>query len=158
MQIERRLLIVGLLMAATAPAEAQPMGMGGGRGPGMMRQGPGMVDPAAYLDGLKAKLKITAMQEAAWSTYAAAVKTHADQMKAQHQTMFEAMGTATWQERRNMMDTMFATRQQAMTAVHDAAATLSEALTPAQRQQAQGILPGLMGRGGPMMGRGSATP
>jgi hypothetical protein len=78
-------------------------------------------------------------------------------MKAQHQTMFEAMGTASWQERRNMMNDMFATRQQAMTAVHDAAAKLSEALTPAQRQEAQGILPGLMGRGGPMMGRGPAT-
>lgn len=155
MQIERRLLIAGLLMAGTVPAFAQPMGSG--RGPGTMRQGPMMADPAGYLAGLKAKLKITSAQEAAWSTYAAAVTTHADQMQAQHQTMFEAMGTASWPERCQMMNDMFATRQQAATAVHDAAAKLSEALTPAQRQEAQGILPGLMGRGGPMMGRGPAT-
>lgn len=158
MQIERRLLMAGLLFAGAMPAVAQPMGMGGGRGPGMMRQGPMMADPAAYLAGLKAKLKITPAQETAWNAYAGAVTTHAEQMKAQHQTMFEAMGTATWPERRKMMDSMFATRQQAMTAVHEAAAKLSEALSPAQRQDAQGILPGLMGRGGPMMGSGQAAP
>ncbi len=87
------------------------------------------------------------MQEDTWATYAAAVKDHATQMQAAHNTMVEAMGTATWRERRDMMNTMFATRQQAMTAVHDAAGTLAGVLTPAQRSQATGILPGMMGRG-----------
>jgi uncharacterized coiled-coil DUF342 family protein len=98
-----------------------------------------MNDPAGYLDGLKAQLKISPAQEGAWATYATAVKDHAAQMQAAHKTMFEAMGTATWQERRDMMNNMFATRQQAMTAVHDAANKLMEALTAEQR-------PG-MGRG-----------
>jgi len=153
-----RLLIAGCVTAALAalalPAQAQPMGQrgpGGSAGGGMGRHGMMMSDPASYLDGLKAQLKITPAQEDAWVTYAAAVKDHATQMQAAHKTMFEAMGTATWQERRDMMNNMFATRQQAMTAVHDAAGTLAGVLTPAQRSQATGILPGMMGSG---MGRG----
>lgn len=149
-----RLLIAGFVTAALAalalPAQAQPMGQRGPGG-GMGRHGMMMSDPASYLDGLKAQLKITTAQEDAWATYAAAVKDHATQMQAAHKTMFEAMGTATWQERRDMMNSMFATRQQAMTAVHDAAGTLAGVLTPKQRSQATGILPGMMGPG---MGRG----
>lgn len=150
-----RLLIAGCVTAALAalalPAQAQPMGQRGPGGGGMGRHGMMMSDPAAYLDGLKAQLKITTAQEDAWATYAAAVKDHATQMQAAHKTMFEAMGTATWQERRDMMNNMFATRQQAMTAVHDAADMLAGVLTPAQRSKATGILPGMMGPG---MGRG----
>ncbi len=153
-----RLLVAGCVTAVLAalalPAQAQPMGQrgpGGGAGGGMGRHGMMMNDPAGYLDALKAQLKITTAQEDAWATYAAAVKDHATQMQAAHKTMFEAMGTATWQERRDMMNNMFATRQQAMTAVHDAADTLAGALTPAQKSQAAGILPGMRGSG---MGRG----
>jgi protein CpxP len=146
--------VTASLAALTLPAQAQPMGPrgpGGGAGAGMGRQGVMMNDPAGYLDGLKAQLKISPAQEGAWATYATAVKDHAAQMQAAHKTMFEAMGTATWQERRDMMNNMFATRQQAMTAVHDAANKLMEALTAEQRRQAAGILPGM---GGPGMGRG----
>lgn len=154
-----RLLIAACMTAAIAalvlPAHAQPMGPrgpGGGMGrPGMMGGGLTMSDPTSYLDGLKSQLKITAAQEDAWATYAVAIKEHATQMQAAHQTMFEAMGTSTWEERRDMMNNMFATRQQAMTAVHDAANTLAAALTPAQKNQAAGILPGMRGPG---MGRG----
>lgn len=156
-----RLLIAGCMTAAIAalvlPAQAQPMGPrgpGGGMGrQGMMGPGSMISDPAGYLDGLKTQLKITPAQEDAWATYAAAVKDHATQMQAAHKTMFEAMGTASWQERRDMMNTMFSTRQQAMTAVHDAAEKLTGALTPAQKDQAAGILPGMMGTG-MRMGRG----
>jgi hypothetical protein len=41
-------------------------------------------------------------REDAWATYAAAIKDHANEMQAAHKTMFEAMGTATWQERRDI--------------------------------------------------------
>ena len=41
-------------------------------------------------------------QEDAWATYAAAIKDQANQMQAAHKTMFAAMGTATWQERRDI--------------------------------------------------------
>ncbi len=142
------------------PMGPGPMGSGPGGGPGggprggMMRHGAMLNDPASYLDALKARLAITPGQEGAWDTYAGTVKDAAAQMQAMHQSVYEAMGTATWQERRDMMDRMFASRQQAMTTVHDAAGKLMEALTPAQRTQAAGILPGLGGGRGPMMGRG----
>ena len=45
------------------------------------------------------------------------------------------------------MNNMFATRQQAMTAVHDAADRLAGALTPTQKSQAVGVLPGMRGPG-----------
>ena len=61
-------------------------------------------------------------------------------MQAVHKTMFQAMGTATWQGRRDLMSTLFSTRQPAM---HDAA----------EKSQAASILPG-NGRPGMRTGRG----
>lgn len=122
-----------------------PMGSGPGRGPGMM------ADPAGYLDALKAQLAITAAQEPAWGAYADVVKTSAAQMQDVRNSMWQAMDTATWQERRDMMNRAFEAHQQNFTAVHEAAAKLEPSLTPNQRAKAAAILPGLrtpMGRRG----------
>jgi len=112
-------------------------------------------DPASYLAGLKTRLGITPAQQGAWDTYATVVKNHATEMQDAHETMYEAMATATWEERRSMMNNMFATRQQMHDTVQAAAEALLPSLTPAQKSQAASILPGLMPRGGRMMGRGA---
>jgi hypothetical protein len=72
-------------------------------------------------------------------------------MQGLHQTMFESMGTASWQERRTQMNQMFDARQQASEMVRDAANKLLPALDPAQQAKARSILPGLRIRRG-MMG------
>lgn len=165
----RRVMMMGGFtafgLALATAGFAQPMGpagsgagrgpSGGPRGPGMMHGAGGMFgDPASYLDGLKTRLAITPAQEGAWNTYTSVVKTHATEMQATHATMYEAMGTATWEERRTMMNNMFDTRQQMHDSVRAAAEALLPALTPAQKSQAASILPGLIGRGGRMMGHG----
>jgi hypothetical protein len=66
-----------------------------------------------------------------------------EQMQSLHQTMFDSMGTASWQERRNMMNQMFQARKQAFDTVHEAANRLLPALDPAQKAKAQTSLPGL---------------
>lgn len=153
---------VAALMTFAVSASAQPMG--GGRGPGMMRgAGPGMMigSPDAYLDGLKTQLGITSAQDGAWNAYAAVVKQHAPQMHEARMHMFEAMNTATWAERRDMMHRAMEERQEAQTAIHAAAEKLVPSLNAAQKTKAASILPGLkppmMGggmMGGGMMGRG----
>ena len=145
------------VIAAAQPAVGPGRGMMGGGGPGMMGGGgPGMMggywNTGTYLDALKSQLSITAQEEPAWKEYADTVTGTSQQMQGLHQTMFESMGTASWQERRSMMDQMFKARQQSYGAVHDAATKLLSALDPAQKTKAQSILPGLAyGRG--MMGQ-----
>ena len=157
----------GMMGQGMGPGAMGPGAMGQGptgqgmRGPGMMGRGMAYGDPAAYLDGLKRQLGITAPQEPAWNDYAEAVKGVAGQMRDQHQIMFDAMGTATWQERRDMMNRMFESRQQAMATVHEAAEKLLPTLTTAQKTSAQRILPGLAGptgRGHPGRGQGMGPP
>jgi hypothetical protein len=137
----------------TGPGPSGPRGPGGmmGGGPDMMGRSPGMMghigDPAAYLNGIKAELSITEAQSAGWKTYADAVIGTATQMQAIHQSMWEAMGTATWEERRDMMNHAFQARQQAFQAVHDAAQALLPSLTDLQKGKAEYILPGLARRG-----------
>jgi hypothetical protein len=110
-----------------------------------------MADPSAYLDGLKAQLGITTIQVTAWDVYAEVVRGEAAQMQDLHRTVWDAIPTATWQERQDMMNRMFSARQQASAAVHEAALKLEPALTAEQRTKATAILPGLrttpMGRG-----------
>lgn len=139
------------LSCAALAAVAQPAmgpGRGHGGGPGMMGgRGAGMMgrswDTKGYLDALKSQLGITVSQEPAWKEYADKVSGVGEQMQGLHQTMFESMGTASWQERRNMMNNMFEGRQQAFDLVREAANKLLPALDPAQRSKAQGTLPGL---------------
>ena len=141
----RRAILTVALATIVGSALAQPYGPGMGGGPGMAR-GPAlgrMADPSAYLDGLKTQLSITAAQATAWDAYAEVVKSHATQMQDLHRTMWDAMPTASWQERRDMMNRTFEARQQSFAAVHDAALKLEPTLTAEQRTKAAGILPGL---------------
>jgi hypothetical protein len=108
---------------------------------------------ATYLDALKAQLAITPGEEPAWKEYADTVAGVGEQMQGLHQTMFESMGTASWQERRTQMNQMFEARQQAFDTVHEAANKLLPALDPAQLAKARSILPGLAFRRGMMGGR-----
>jgi hypothetical protein len=154
--------------ALAGAAMAQPMGPGMqpgfGGGPGGRGGGPGfgrgMNDPVEYLAALKTELAITPAQDAAWNSYAEVVQTMANQMRAMHANVYEAMQTATWQERRDMMNAMFQSRTEAHRMVQEAAQKLLPNLNPAQRSQAALKLPGLMpqgrghGMGQGMMGRG----
>jgi hypothetical protein len=168
----RRRAVLGsaaiVLAGFAATAVAQPgfgpngrgsgmMGPGGGGPGGGPGHGPGMMGPnwntANYLDSVKSELAITKAQEPAWQKYAEIVTGVGEQMQGVHQTMFDAMGTATWEERRDMMNTMFHARQQAFETVHEAAMALLPDLTPTQNAKAQLMLPGLAYRGG-MMRRG----
>lgn len=172
------------LLAGAGTSSAQPVGggprgpgggpgMGPGGGPGFGR---GLNDARSYLAGLKTELGITPAQEAAWAAYSDVVIRSADAMQEAHAGVFGAMQTATWQERRDMMNGMFAARDTVHAQVDDAAQALLPHLTTAQRSKAQASLPGLiargpgggqgmggMGRGGGMgmgggMGQGRAQP
>jgi hypothetical protein len=162
-ELSRRFLLTVSLgaMGAAALAQPGPGGPGPGRpgpgGPGMMMRhgpmGPNFTDQATYLASLKSEIGITEAQEAAWKTYTDVVTGTAAQMQALHQSMWEAMGTATWEERRDMMNRAFEARQQAFQTVHDAALALLPALSERQKGKAEVILPGLARRrtGGPGM-------
>lgn len=152
--------VLGMAVAAVigtlAPALAQ-QGMGGG--PGMMGgRGGGMMAPsrniAGYLDALKSELGITAAQEPAWKEYADTVTNAREQMGNLHQSMFDAMGSASWEQRRDMMNAMFEARQQAYESVHGAAEKLAGALDADQQAKARTILPGLGGGRGMMRRHG----
>jgi len=128
--------------------------MGPGGGPGFGR---GLNDPRSYLAGLKTELGITPAQEAAWAEYSDVVIRSADAMQEAHASVFSAMQTATWQERRDMMNGMFAARDTVHAQVSEAAQALLPHLTSEQRSHAQASLPGLIGRaagGGQGMGGG----
>ncbi len=143
--------------AAAQPAAGPGRGPMGGPGPGMMGGRGGMMggswNTGSYLVSLKSDLSITPDQEAAWQAYADTVSGASEQMQGLHQTMFDAMGTASWQERRDMMNGMFEARQQAFDTVHDAANKLLPVLDPAQKAKAEQTLPGLVFRRGMMRGR-----
>jgi hypothetical protein len=126
-------------------------------GGGMMGRGPGGMSGEGweirrYLASLKAGLGVTAQQEPAWNDYADAVMGAGEPVRGLHRTMFEAMDTASWQERREMMNRMFQARMQAYDTVHAAAEKLLPRLDPPQRAKAAEVLPGLARQRG-MMGR-----
>ena len=114
------------------------------RGPGFGR---GINDPVTYLANLKQDLAITPDQAAAWQQYTQVVEDTAGQMKAMHDSAFQTMQTATPQERRDIMNSMFDARKASFDMVHDAATKLLPSLTPAQQAKAATSLPGLMGPG-----------
>jgi hypothetical protein len=138
-----------LLSALASTVRGQPgPGPGPGRGPGRGPMGGGgmmggMWTTPEYLDGLKSRLGITPRQEPAWKDYTDTVSAAAEQMRAMHQTVWESMGTADWEERRNMMNGMFAAREQTQKMVQEAAQKLLPELDKPQLDQAQTILPGL---------------
>ena len=149
------MLVGGVVIGTSGLVLAQPMmgGMMHGPDAGMMRHHDwSYSDPASYLGALKADLGITAAQEPAWNEYAETVKSVSGQMQGTHQTMYEAMSSASWQERRDMMNRMFEARQQAFNTVHTAAEKLLTSLDASQRTKAATRLPGLVGPGHSMMG------
>ncbi len=142
---------VGVGEATAGPSAA----ILGDAGSGMM-SGPeagidGVWNTDTYLDALKMQLAITTAEEAAWKDYADTVAGVAAQLQGLHQLIFEAMGTASWLERRRLMNRMLLARQQAFDMVHESATGLLAALDPVQKTKAQSILPGLV-RGSGMMG------
>lgn len=149
---------VGMQFSQATPPAAPGWGPGAGRGSGMMGGGPGMMggywNVAGYLDSLKAQLRITEAQEPAWKAYAGTVCAAGDRRRAVQQAMFQAMATNSWQQRQEAMSQMFQSWQQAFSSVHDAATKLLAALDPAQKADAQRILPGLGYYGPGMMGCG----
>ena len=150
-------ILVGSVVIGSGLVLAQPMMGGMMHGPeaGMMRHhDQSYADPASYLAALKADLGVTSAQEPAWNAYADTVKSVVAQMQGTHQTMYEAMGSASWQERRDMMNRMFEARQQAFNTVHSAAEKLLASLDAPQRTKAATRLPGLVGPGQRMMGHG----
>ncbi len=161
--LTRTTLVAIAVVTSMVVANAQPA-TPRGAGPGMMgsgMMGGGMMggswNTASYLDSLKGQLAITAAQEPAWKDYANTLSGVGEQMQALHQTMFDAMGTASWQERRDMMNNMFDARQQAFDTVHAAATRLLPSLDAKQQANAQQILPGLAARRG-MMGMRAPAP
>jgi hypothetical protein len=161
--MRRSLVIVlaGALSLAADVAVAQPPMVFGNPIHGM----PGVMGPAwaggdiaGYLSQLKLALGVTAAQEPAWNQYAKTLSDASEQVRGAHQTMFDAMGTASWTERRDMMNRMLQTRDQAFDQVHTAAQALLPSLDPAQRNKAANQLPGLAPRGYGMMGQRPRSP
>lgn len=158
----RALLVMSLsALAGLATAAFAQQGPGPSRGPGMMGGGMmgggmmgGLWTTPRYLDALKTELGISAAEEPAWKDYADTVNGVSEQLQGLHQSMFEAMGTASWEERRDLMNGMFEARRQAYDTVREAAGKLMGSLSPDQQKKAQYMLPGLAGRHGSMMGRG----
>ncbi len=133
-------VVAGLSLAVAAVTYAQPsggMGPGSGHGMGM---GPGHgsmagVDPATMIDShlgdLKAQLKITTAQEAAWQTFTNAAKQQATGMQAMHAQMQQGTGTAP--ERMAQRATAMQQRATAMATMASALKDLYAALTPEQK-------------------------
>ena len=139
------------------------MGYGGGYGPGaMMGGGYGMMgagcgmggygasgDYDTYVDGrlafLKAELKITDDQSAAWSAYADALKENFQSMAGMHQQMFSLFQKGN--EDRSAVDmldlqiSLMKTRVGALEKMKPAAEKLYAALSDDQQEKANQILP-----------------
>lgn len=135
-------VVAGVSLAVAAATYAQPSGgmdpcsghgMGRGMGPG---HGPmAGVDPAtmiaSHLDDLKAQLKITTAQEAAWQTFTTAAKQQATGMQAMHTQMQQGSGTAP--ERMAQLTAAMQQRAAGMATMTNALKDLYAALTPEQR-------------------------
>lgn len=130
-------LVIGTGLAGAAHAH---MGMGGSHGSRMCGE-----DREARLAGLIAyaekKLEITAAQRGAWTAFAQAM---GEARKPMDQMCAEMTGEAPKE-----IDAALARRERAMTAALDslrairpAIAKLSEALTPAQREKLNTLIPG----------------
>jgi protein CpxP len=133
-------VVAGVSLAVAALTYAQPFGgMGPGSGHGM-GMGPGHgpmagVDPTATIDArlsdLKAQLKITSAQEAAWQTFTAAAKQQATGMQAMHTQMQQGTGTAP--ERMAQRTAAMQQREAGMATMTNALKDLYAVLTPEQR-------------------------
>lgn len=133
-------VVAGVSLAVAAVTYAQPsggMGPCSGHGMGM---GPGHgamagVDPVTMIDShlgdLKAQLKITTAQEAAWQTFTTAAKQQATGMRAMQTQMQQGAGTAP--ERMAQLTAAMQQRATGMATMTNALKDLYAALTPEQR-------------------------
>ncbi|MGB5949966.1 MAG: Spy/CpxP family protein refolding chaperone [Parvibaculum sp.] len=132
-------------------------GYGGGRGwgPGMMggcgmygyRAGSDGADIDSYVEGrlafLKAELKITDAQGAAWNAYADAQRANAQVMASMHKQMFEALRSND-RSAVNFFDLhirMMKSRLAALEALKPATEGLYKVLSAEQKQRADDLLP-----------------
>ncbi|TXT41576.1 MAG: hypothetical protein FD135_207 [Comamonadaceae bacterium] len=156
-------LVAGLLLAAGLAYSQSPMGgapcdmMGGGMpGQGMSHRGMGKMDPArmqAMMDkrhaALKTQLKITAAQEAAWTTFMAAHQAPAGMMGKQQPVMADLAKLST-PERIDKMKSLHTQHMSEMTAEMDKRAEATKAfyavLTPEQQKTFDAH--SMMGQGG----------
>ncbi len=151
-------VVAGIALAVAAATYAQPFGgMGPGFGHGM-GMGPGHgpmagVDPAVRVDyrlsDMKAQLKITSAQEAAWQAFTAAAKEQAAGMQALRAQMQASTGTAP--ERMAQRTTAMQQRGAAMATMTNAFNALYAVLTPEQKAIADQNF-GMMGRRGMRFG------
>ena len=152
-------IVTGLAFAAVlsyaALATAHPGGPGYGQG-GNCGGGPGFAggNPVAASEGrlawLKAELKITASQEAAWNAFVATSRERAAEMQAHREAMFST-GAAPerFAQRARFMQERVAGMEASAAALKD----LYAALTPEQKATADALLAHGPG-GGPGRGRG----
>ena len=161
-------VVAGVALAVAAATYAQPFGgMGYGHGPGMGMghgHGPSMAmghghgpmeggDPSvmadARLSDLKAQLKITTAQEAAWQTFAAQAKQQAASMQAMRAQMQASAGTAP--EQMGQRATAMQQRAAGMATMANAFGALYAVLTPEQKAIADQNV-GMMGHRGMRFG------
>jgi Spy/CpxP family protein refolding chaperone len=154
-------VVAGVALSVAAATYAQPFGgMGHGYGPGM-GMGPGHgamagVNHAAMADArlsdLKAQLKITTGQEAAWQAFATQAQAQAASMQAMHAQMQPGTGTAP--ERMAQRTAAMQQRAAGMAAMTNAFSALYAVLTPEQKAIADQNV-GMMGPGGMHRGFGA---
>ena len=151
-------VVAAVALAVAAAAYAQPYGgMGHGYGPGMgMGSAMAGVDPAAmadsHLSDLKAQLKITTAQEAAWQTFATQAKAQAASMQAMRAQMQQDTGTAP--ERMAQRTTAMQQRAAGMATMTNAFGALYAVLTSEQKAIADQNV-GMMGHRGMHYGYGA---
>jgi Spy/CpxP family protein refolding chaperone len=152
-------LVAGVALAVAAATYAQPSGgpgydcgpeMGMGRGHGPMAGGDPAVMVESRMTELKAQLKITPAQDAAWQAYAAQARSQAASMQAMRGQMQEDTGSAP----ERMAKRTAAMQQQlaGMTRMTETLTALYAVLTPDQKAVADQNL-GMMGGGGRPHGR-----
>jgi len=132
--------VAGVALALATATYAQPYGgMGYGHYPGMGRgfgHGPmAGFDPVAFADArlgdLKAQLKITTAQEAAWQTFATEARQQAASMQAMRAQMQTTPGTAP--ERMGQHATAMQQHAAGMATMTNAFGALYAVLTPEQK-------------------------
>lgn len=147
------LALGGLAVAAERGAMPGGPGMSPGMGHGMMHGGGHMMhhDPAKHIDGrmafLKAELKITPAQEKVWGDFEAAARKAAKTASdARAKTKPADPQALTMPERLAHMEKRMATRLESLRTVKGPAEKLYAALSASQKETADDLFKGRMGR------------
>ena len=141
----KRIVLAGLLCASAGLALAQPGPAAGPGGPGPRAEGMGRYDPARMqarmdqrLAALKAKLQITAAQEAAWTAFTTAVKPRPSTAMANMAATHAELDKLPTPERLDRMRALHTQRMTEMNLLMDqraeATKTFYAVLTPVQKK------------------------